>query len=521
VGTDEALFQDLERTAQDIQSGARPMPEPRKGCLSFLSGQPAESADQTPTELVIYAQLKPIYQSLVQARAEAEDAQEALVETEAGITSQLGDLIDNTVDDHAFVQLGQRLEHYLRAVTEAKRHKATVADLQSELDAAQQDYDQAATALQTRLADMGFDTTDLGTAFDTYVKQCERKEQLERAETELEQLRLRAEALERDIRNWLEKQAALESIEAELCALLVQARIECSGETLEAGLVRFSEGVDNYERWSRAKEAHEAAVKHHSSLMDAETRADLEISLAELEPELAGMRAGHPEWSKLEPEKPSQEHAALSRQTDEAWVAARGECDRLRESIRLTTSNLRHPADIDEEIGIEREKIRRLEWFRDALGLAREELAQATQEFQKQFAPKLELLISEGLSRVTDGRYSNVLVDPTSLSVSLTAPELDRLVGVEQLSTGTRDLVYLMLRVAIARLMSRTEEKLPLLLDDPLVQCDRARQKHALEFLAQLAEKTQVFLFTKDDWTRAWFDENLGSHPFHGLHLLT
>ena len=520
VGMGEAQFQEMEHAAQDIQSGARPVPEPRKGCLSFLSSQSTESADQTPTEMVIYAQLKPIYQSLVRARAEAESAQEALVQMEADITSQLGALIDNTLDDHAFAQLGQRLEHCLQAVAEAKRHKATVADLQSELDAAQQDYAQAAAALQTRLADMGFDTTDLQIAFDTYVKQCERKEQLERAEAELERLRLRAEALERDIRNWLQKQAALERTETELCALLAQAGIGCSGETLEAGLVRFSEGVDNYERWARAKAAHEAAVKHHSSLMNAETRADLETSLAELELTLAGMRAGHPEWSKFEPEKPSQEYAALSRQTDEAWGAARRECDRLRESIQLTTSNLRHPADIDEEIGVARANIVRLEWFRDALGLAREELAQATPEFQKQFAPKLEVLVSEGLSKVTDARYSDVLVDPTNLSVSLTVPELDRPVGVEQLSTGTRDLVYLMLRVAIARLMSRTEEKLPLLLDDPLVQCDRARQKHAMEFLAQLAEKTQVFLFTKDDWIRAWFDENLGSHSLHGIHLL-
>ena len=82
-------------------------------------------------------------------------------------------------------------------------------------------------------------------------------------------------------------------------------------------------------------------------------------------------------------------------------------------------------------------------------------------------------------------------------------------------------LVYLMLRVAIARLMSRTEEKLPLLLDDPLVQCDRVRQEQTLEFLAHLAKEMQVFLFTKDEWTKEWFERKLGVHSYHSLHLLS
>jgi uncharacterized protein YhaN len=303
--------------------------------------------------------------------------------------------------------------------------------------------------------------------------------------------------------------------------LLAQAGIECSTGTLEAALVRFNDGADNYKRWAQAKVAYEAAIKHQDSLLDTQNRTRLETSLAEIKSRLAAMQAGHPEWSKLEPDKTPQEYAASIQQTDEKWATAREECNRLRESIHLATSSLRHPAEIEEEISAVKAQIQRLEWFRDALELAREELTQATQEFQKQFAPKLESLMSEGLDRVTRGRYSEVQVDPNSLDVSLTAPELSRPVSVGQLSTGTRDLVYLMLRVAVARLMSRSEEKLPLLLDDPLVQFDRARQEQTLEFLAQLAGETQVFLFTKDEWTRTWFERNLESHSCHCVHRLS
>ena len=77
-----------------------------------------------------------------------------------------------------------------------------------------------------------------------------------------------------------------------------------------------------------------------------------------------------------------------------------------------------------------------------------------------------------------------------------------------------------MLRIAIARLLSRSTETLPLMMDDPLVQFDRSRQQRALEYLSQLAADAQVFLFTKDEWTREWFEKNLGASLMHAIHLL-
>ena len=74
--------------------------------------------------------------------------------------------------------------------------------------------------------------------------------------------------------------------------------------------------------------------------------------------------------------------------------------------------------------------------------------------------------------------------------------------------------------VGLARLMSNAGEKLPLLLDDPLVQFDRNRQMQALEYLRQLAEDTQVFLFTKDEETMKWYEGRCSSVTQHKLHSL-
>jgi uncharacterized protein YhaN len=99
-------------------------------------------------------------------------------------------------------------------------------------------------------------------------------------------------------------------------------------------------------------------------------------------------------------------------------------------------------------------------------------------------------------------------------------PEREEPVAAEQLSTGTRELIYLLLRIGVARLMSRTHETLPLLLDDPLVQLDRRRQEQFLGLLAELAKETQVFLFTKDDDLLQWFRRELGDSGTHHLSVL-
>ena len=162
----------------------------------------------------------------------------------------------------------------------------------------------------------------------------------------------------------------------------------------------------------------------------------------------------------------------------------------------------------------------RLEAYRDALELARTELLEATQEYQRQFAPKLELQLAESLDRVTAGRYSQAQVDPVTLAVALKTAERNAAVGTDQLSTGTRDLVYLMLRIGIAQIMSRVSEKPPLMLDDALVHCDRDRYLRTLEFLVQLASETQIFLFTKDEWTLGWLEDHTNHDGAHGRHVL-
>ena len=64
------------------------------------------------------------------------------------------------------------------------------------------------------------------------------------------------------------------------------------------------------------------------------------------------------------------------------------------------------------------------------------------------------------------------------------------------MSAGTRDQLYLALRLASLEKYMETAEPMPFIVDDVLVDFDDRRTEAALQALAGLAGKTQVILFT-------------------------
>ena len=69
-------------------------------------------------------------------------------------------------------------------------------------------------------------------------------------------------------------------------------------------------------------------------------------------------------------------------------------------------------------------------------------------------------------------------------------------VSVEKMSSGTRDQLYLALRLAALEWRIHSSEPMPFIVDDILINFDDDRTRVTLKILADLAEKTQVILFT-------------------------
>ena len=91
---------------------------------------------------------------------------------------------------------------------------------------------------------------------------------------------------------------------------------------------------------------------------------------------------------------------------------------------------------------------------------------------------------------------------------------------VEGMSDGTRDQLYLALRLAALDRYLEDHEPMPLILDDLLITFDDDRAKAIFAQLADMARRTQVFLFTHHNHIVRLCQEALGEKRFN-LHRLT
>ena len=68
--------------------------------------------------------------------------------------------------------------------------------------------------------------------------------------------------------------------------------------------------------------------------------------------------------------------------------------------------------------------------------------------------------------------------------------------GVQGMSDGTADQLYLSIRLATLEQHLDAYEPVPFIVDDILIQFDDERSAAALGVLAELSQKTQVLFFT-------------------------
>ena len=92
-------------------------------------------------------------------------------------------------------------------------------------------------------------------------------------------------------------------------------------------------------------------------------------------------------------------------------------------------------------------------------------------------------------------------------------------VPVEGLSDGSRDQLYLALRLAALDRYLEEYEPMPLVLDDLLITFDNDRAKAILPELGSLAKRTQIFLFTHHEHLVELCRQTLSIDQFH-LHRL-
>lgn len=175
-------------------------------------------------------------------------------------------------------------------------------------------------------------------------------------------------------------------------------------------------------------------------------------------------------------------------------------------------------AEAEERLAAAEAECQRLAALDDVLNRTRVFLARAQERVHRDIAPHLAAVVGRHLADVTGGRYTEAIVDPGSLAVRVRARG-GPLRDVADLSTGTVEQVYLLLRVALAERLVRAGESCPLLLDDVTVHADGERTRRILDVLLAVAARHQVVLFTQQESVREWARARL-TDPRHALREL-
>lgn len=109
------------------------------------------------------------------------------------------------------------------------------------------------------------------------------------------------------------------------------------------------------------------------------------------------------------------------------------------------------------------------------------------------------------LERLTEGRYKRIWTRLTGEEL-LVDNGSDETIPVDKLSRGTREAVYLSLRMALVGAYARRGATIPMVLDDVLVNFDGQRAKAAAELLCDFSRNGyQILMFTCHDHMRDLF----------------
>jgi uncharacterized protein YhaN len=132
------------------------------------------------------------------------------------------------------------------------------------------------------------------------------------------------------------------------------------------------------------------------------------------------------------------------------------------------------------------------EWL--GLALARHALDRVRSKFERHSQPAVLAAASTYLERLTRGRYRNIWT-PLGQRELRIDDERGQTFTVDKLSGGTREQLFLAVRMAAVRHLAQQGIELPMVFDDVLVNFDQVRTEAAVETLLDFAEHNQQALF--------------------------
>jgi DNA repair exonuclease SbcCD ATPase subunit len=364
---------------------------------------------------------------------------------------------------------------------------------ENELDQRREKQRQQLHVLLDRL---GFDRREAVGAARDFIASCEAARAAQQVRTRIEQLDAQLEQLRQPGQRAAAERAKAEEYVGRLGVIyaaggITQPDVEGAADTWDEGVARAEAYRISTVRLTDLEAQRKAAGVDDASALN-QLVDELTTQIAEIGPSVDPQRVH---------EVGSLPLAELERQRDQhrgAKERAQEERARADGLLNDRLAQIGDVAAIEEEIATLEEQLQNLEAEARAYDLAIDTLEAAAKSVRRAVIPRLKSQLQDQLAPITNGRYRDVRVgDDLALQVKTQDQRVYK--DIDNLSLGTRSLIYLLERVALARIIGGNAEPPPLLLDEALVHADRRRLRAALDELGRLGRDHQIILFSKDE----------------------
>jgi DNA repair exonuclease SbcCD ATPase subunit len=351
--------------------------------------------------------------------------------------------------------------------------------------------------LHSALDRMGFDKKDAVAAGREFIAACEAARAAQQVRTRIEQLDAQLEQLNISGKRAESERTKADEYRRRLAQVYAPAGISQSDP--EAADRAWDQGVTQAEEHARASSRLSELRQQLGQVTGSDEMAAQEQLVNSLNAQLK--HVGEEVDQARVAEYRSLPQAELERQRDEHRAArekAQEERARAEELLNDRLQQIGDVASMEEEIAALRERAEELETQAHAYDLAIETLEAAARSIRRAVVPQLKSQLQAQLAPITNGRYRDVKVND-DMGLQVRSEDQRSYRDVDELSLGTRSLIYLLQRLALARIIGGSAEPVPLLLDEALVHTDRRRMRAALDELGRLGQENQIILFSKDE----------------------
>ena len=347
-------------------------------------------------------------------------------------------------------------------------------------------------------------------------------------------LECRRARMKEELASWIESSGfSVKEASFETVAQLEFLRQRAEKNEIESrhAAVAAADAEESISRLTKELEKHEHELLQLESRLRELGSGDIESGLEILAKRRQALRSAEHYQRSLEEEYPDWERIRDEISASKSLELETEEVVRCKNELEETVDSIQHlsnertavkkdaqhlqvqtsVAELESEIAEFQEDLEDVKFRRDQLLLLSRIIKHGDQKFRDKHQPDVLRRASEHLSLITGGRYIRLDVDSATQCLEvIPSNEIHPIPVTRPLSQGIRDQIYLSLRLALVEHLDDTHERLPLFLDEILVNWDEGRRKQGYSVLKKVLSCRQVFVFTCHRWLADEFARVLG-----------